>query len=453
MDTIREVTLEDMLAAREKRTECIAGASLTHQKPLISFTMNIPGPVKVSPLIRRGFREGLLRLENALFSAEIPFSVLYKEEAFTGCEALYVLDGVAENIKRIGVSVENSDALSRLFDLDVIDADGTAVSRTVLGFEERGCMVCGAPGRGCASRRIHDADTLRKAAEMRLTDYFDPMDCQSVSALAVESLIAEVNATPKPGLVDGRNTGSHRDMDLPLFERSAAALAPFWGECFMVGRETADAPPKETFRQLRSAGLAAEEAMFAATGGVNTHKGAIFLLGTLCGAVGRLRDRAFPRPSASDLLRECGRMSKAAIAEDFAAIQARGSQTAGEALYLTHGLRGARGELAEGFPSVRLTALPALKAALEAECEYAAPVALLHLIALGRDTNMFRRGGESGAAWGASEAAGLISGGRIPALSEIEELDQRFIEKNLSPGGCADLLAVTLFLQKWEQGE
>ena len=452
MDAVREVTLEDMLRAREARAERIGRASAEQECPLVSFTMNIPGPVKISPLIRRGFREGLRRLEAALGEAGISFSLLSREEEFTGCEALYVLYGSAGNVKRICVAIENADELSRLFDLDVIDG-GAAVSRTALGFAERGCMVCGAPGRGCASRRIHDADALRQAADRRLAGYFDPADCEAISKLATRSLLSEVNATPKPGLVDRSNTGSHRDMDLTLFERSAMALAAFWGECFTIGRDTAAAPAAETFRKLRGAGLAAEQAMLAATGGVNTHKGAVFLLGTLCGAAGRLRDRTFPRPTVTELLEECGRMTAAAMEADFSAIRARGGRTAGERLYLTHDLRGARGEIAAGFPSVRFTALPALRAALDAGCEYAPSVALLHLIALGKDTNMFRRGGEDGAVWGAAEAARLIAGGRIPTLEEIKELDQRFIKRNLSPGGCADLLAVTLFLQIWEQGE
>lgn len=453
MESIREVVLADMLDAREARAARIAAALKDGHGTLLSFTMNIPGPAKVTPLVLRGFREGQRRIGEALDSIDLPRSLLFETERFTGCEALYAVSGSAQEIKKLCISLENGDSLSRLFDLDVIGAENGAVSRTELGFPERGCMVCGAAGRGCASRRVHSVEELQRAAVRRLREFFDPMDRNTVSTLATESLLGEVNATPKPGLVDRSNNGSHRDMDLPLFEKSAAVLAPFWGECFSVGRETAEEIAGETFRQLRAVGLAAEKAMFAATGGINTHKGAIFLMGTLCGAAGRLMDKGFPRPTAGELMTECSAMTAAAMAEDFAHIRPNTAGTAGEKLYLRHGLRGARGEAADGFPSVKGTALPIFRKLLANGCsrEYAASVTLLHLIATGTDTNLFHRGGADGAAWAAQEAAKLIENNRIPTIEEIAELDLAFIERNLSPGGCADLLAVTLFLDCWEQ--
>ena len=455
MEPIREVVLADMLAAREARAERIDSALRDGHGTLVSFTMNIPGPVKVTPMICRGFREGQRRLEHALRDAALPFSPLFIGEAFTGYEALYTVDGSAADVKRLCISLENADGLSRLFDLDVIGTESGAVNRTELGYAERGCMVCGAPGRGCASRRIHSVEELRSAAKRRLREFFDPFDQREIMELATESLLAEVRVTPKPGLVDRSNSGSHRDMDLPLFEKSAAALLPYWGECFAVGRDTAEEPAGETFRRLRPVGLAAEKAMFSATGGINTHKGAVFLMGTLCGAVGRLIDQQLDRPTAEKLLEECRAMTREAMEDDFARIRQNGAKTAGEVLYLDHGLRGARGEAADGFPSVRGTSLPAFRSLLAKGCEreHAAAVTLLHLIAMGTDTNLFHRGGAEGAAWAAAEAERLIENGRIPTLAEIAELDERFVGRNLSPGGCADLLAVTLFLDRWERLE
>lgn len=452
MDMIREVVLSDMLEAREARAARIADALRCGHETLLSFTMNIPGPVKVTPLILRGFREGQHRVERAL-SAAHAFSLLFESEHFTGCEALYAVDGDAAAIKQICIDLENADGLSRLFDLDVISTEGSAVSRTELGYAERGCMVCGAPGRGCASRRSHSVEELQQAAEDRLLNFFDPIDRNAVVSLATESLLGEVRVTPKPGLVDRANSGSHRDMDLPLFEKSAAALAPFWEECFSTGRKTANEPAAETFRQLRTVGLAAEAAMLAATGGVNTHKGAVFLMGTLCGTIGRLMNRKRNRPTAEELLAECGAMTAAAMESDFRRIRENGARTAGERLFLDHGLRGARGEAADGFPSVKNTALPVFRSLLANGCEHehAAAITLLHLIAMGTDTNLFHRGGAEGAAWAAQEAAKLIENGRIPTIEDITELDLAFIERNLSPGGCADLLAVTLFLDRWER--
>lgn len=121
--------------------------------------------------------------------------------------------------------------------------------------------------------------------------------------------------------------------------------------------------------------------------------------------------------------------------------------TAGQKLYLQKGLRGIRGEVAEGLPSVANIALPALEEGLSKGLSFndAAACALIQLIAQVEDTNLYHRGGEEGAAFAKESAKAL---GQFPAMTEIEALDEAFIARNLSPGGCADLLAATLFLHK-----
>jgi hypothetical protein len=114
---------------------------------------------------------------------------------------------------------------------------------------------------------------------------------ETCARLARAALEAEVSATPKPGLVDRANTGAHRDMDYDLFLRSAAALEPFFADFYRLGAET---PCDRLLPALRARGLTAEEAMFRATGGVNTHKGALFSLGLLCAACGALERRGEP---------------------------------------------------------------------------------------------------------------------------------------------------------------
>ena len=104
--------------------------------------------------------------------------------------------------------------------------------------------------------------------------------------------------TPKPGLIDLLNSGSHRDMDMYSFLASAASLYPYFAECVKIGRETADRPAPETFAALRCPGKLAEAGMLRATGGVNTHKGAIFTLGVICGALGRLAWEGRHSPAA-----------------------------------------------------------------------------------------------------------------------------------------------------------
>ena len=373
----------------------------------------------------------------------------------TGCEAYVAVDGDALAVKRICVSLEDELPLGRLFDMDVLDANGEKLDRSAVGGGERNCIVCGASGRGCASRRLHSIDALQNATRRIMTGHFAAADRDEVTYLASAALWGEVCTTPKPGLVDLANTGSHRDMDAETFRASVEALPPYWAECFSIGRETASQPPEETFRRLRQAGLRAEKAMLAATHGVNTHKGAIFTLGTVCGAVGRLWRAEAPCRDPERIAKECAAMAKAAVAEDWAAMANLPEEqlTAGQRLYRRHGLTGIRGEVAGGLPGVIDAALPAFRRALEAACDRndAGAIALLHLIARGTDTNMTARGGAELAREGAERAADLLRRDPLPEMDEITALDRWFVEKNLSPGGCADLLAVTYFLHDWEE--
>jgi len=105
---------------------------------------------------------------------------------------------------------------------------------------------------------------------------------------AREALIREVDLTPKPGLVDLRNTGAHKDMDHRTFLASADAIAPYLKEFCLLGHSMAHIPTSLFLPLIRPVGITCEEAMFDATGNVNTHKGAIFSMGLLCATAGRL---------------------------------------------------------------------------------------------------------------------------------------------------------------------
>lgn len=422
-----------MLLAREARAERQTRLLKKFGCPLICFTMNIPGPVKDTPLIRRSFRWGLAQLESRLAG------VKHRElsEEVTGCEAFLAVEGDSGEIKRICTQIEEETPLGRLFDMDVLTLSGEKLERS----SPRSCIVCGAPGRGCASRRLHSLEQLTGAVNRIMGDHFREQDSCRIGRLAVESLLQEVHTTPKPGLVDDRNSGSHTDMDVTTFAASAEALEPYFRQCFLLGTET---PREELFSVLRRAGLRAEEEMYRATGGVNTHKGAIFTLGLLCGSIGRLwtPEGVF---ELDNILKECSSLGECCLKADFAGLSV--PVTAGERLYVNRKLTGIRGEAAAGLPSVKNIGLPVLRNLLaEGYSENdAAAITLLHLIARVEDTNLYHRGGEEGAAWAKKEAAKLLP---RPSMAQIEELDEQFIARNLSPGGCADLLAATLFLHE-----
>lgn len=410
------VLLTEILAAREDRALRQQALLREYQRPVVSFTMNIAGPVKTSPLIRRAFDAGLSALEAALEGKVLSRDVLH---AVTGDEAMLSVDMDAGELKSICTAIEERYPMGRLYDMDVLDLSGNKLERPA----ERCCLVCGAPGRGCASRRLHSVAELQEATRNLILDHF-------IADAAVKALIDEVRTTPKPGLVDLRNCGSHRDMDVPMFLTSAEALRPYFTKCASIGGD---------FPRLRAAGIEAEKAMYAVTGGINTHKGAIYTLGILCAAVGVMRRK---EGAAVDIFTLCASIAGDAARQD---LQHTNADTAGLRLYRKYGIPGIRGEMAAGLPSVRDIALPAFRDALSKGMSRndAGAVTLLHLIAHVGDTNLCHRGGPDGAAWAAWAARDILPN---PTYDQIEALDDAFMERNLSPGGCADLLAAAYFL-------
>ena len=317
--------------------------------------------------------------------------------------------------------------MGRLFDIDVMDTDGTHLSRGT----ERTCLICGGPVRACARSRTHSAEALYAKAQEIIREHFQAQYARKVAQCAQRALLYEAITTPKPGLVDRMNNGAHQDMDLFSFASSACVLRPYFEACVRIGMDGADPA------RLQYAGMQAEDAMLAAAG-ANTHKGAIFALGILCCAIGGCGEG-----SGLDAI-----LTKAAELGEFFLRQMTGSDkavTGGETQFRQYGLTGARGEAASGFRSVRDIGLPALEAALAqgASLQQAGKSALLALMAHVMDSNIIRRAGMDAQRWVMAEAARLQQGF---SDADLSALDAEMIRRNISPGGSADLLAVTLFL-------
>lgn len=262
-----------------------------------------------------------------------------------------------------------------------------------------------------------------------------------VARLAAAALVEEVYTTPKPGLVDGNNNGAHRDMTVQTFLYSAAALQPFFREMAELGRTLEE---EALLPALRETGIRAEQAMFRATNGVNTHKGALFSLGLLCGCAGQCIARGL-RPTAAGLCAMAARLTRGICVRELGGT----ADTHGQGVYRKYGARGVRGEAESGFSSVLEHSLPVFRGELCRGTDYgeAAVKALLSLIAHVPDTTVLYRRGPDAAARAAEAAKRLLADYSEEAALA---LDAAFIRENISHGGCADLLAVTIFLHRLE---
>lgn len=288
---------------------------------------------------------------------------------------------------------------------------------------------------------------------------------KALSVKAAEALKAEAWIAPKPGLVDRFGSGSHSDMDLSTFCRSAEAVSPYFGrmyECGFAASQRREAAPRAVFEQARRIGVQAEVAMYAATGGVNTHKGAIFTFGLLSTALGYLSGKGSGSTFYPDQLLQCAaEMVQGIVQRELSADSrlpdaeahntADMKETAGERLFKSWGLTGIRGEAERAYPSVLLYGLPALEPVRRgtASLDQAGVQALLHLMTVVEDSNVAARGGIPGLLYVQESAEQALSlGGAYTAAgrSFLQQMNSEFVSRNISPGGSADLLSASLYI-------
>ncbi len=408
------VNLREMLEARETRVSKQQRLLRGYGLPLLSFTMNLAGPVKRGRLGDLLFWTVLDSLRESLGEMLVHQEVL---DASTGLEALLVCDLPAKALKVLAVGLEESRPAGRLCDLDVLTPEGGALSRET----PRGCLMCGGPAKVCARSRAHGLEAVRAATDALLRDFA----AEHLAASAVDALIWEVDLTPKPGLVDREGPGAHRDMDLELFHRSARCLRPYFQQAVTLGLARRDC-----MADLQQAGRRAEEAMLASTGGVNTHKGAIYAFGLILAALGGVL------AEGGSVYRRAAALAAAGLPPD----------TPDAAARIRYGAGGARGEALAGFPNARRA-----REVLEHSGPFAA---LLTLLSQVEDANLLRRGGIEGLEFVQSRAASILAGAPEMYIHRLWELDGLCTARNLSPGGSADLLALAKLLDStrriWE---
>jgi triphosphoribosyl-dephospho-CoA synthase len=258
-----------------------------------------------------------------------------------------------------------------------------------------------------------------------------------VARHAVRSLYQELVLYPKPGLVSLVDTGSHDDMDATTFVRSLFSLRRYFLDIALAGARGSE------FDTLRLLGIEAERRMLVATGGINTHRGAIFSLGMLCAAAGRAGASSWQPDLLRATLVECWGEALAGH---------RGSSASnGAVVRARHAAPGAREQAAAGFPSIFEMALPTLRRTLAAGrgLRCARIDTLFMLMAELSDTNVYHRGGPEGARIVRDTSLHFLARGGTAAdgwENEAEAAHRRFVEHRLSPGGAADLLAATCFV-------
>ncbi len=164
-----EVVLLDMLNCREERAFRQQQFLSETNCPLISFSMNIPGPIKTNAEIQKAFFYGKDGIQKALADGNFEVKKAFESHERTGDELLYAVDGDAEKLKDFSVEIEEKNPLGRLFDIDVIKKDGKKISRP----SQRRCLICNGPAQDCAHSRRHSVSEMQDKIEEILQDFFD----------------------------------------------------------------------------------------------------------------------------------------------------------------------------------------------------------------------------------------------------------------------------------------
>lgn len=454
-----EVGIEKILASRDNREAKRKKLIEAYKMPLLVFTLNAPGSIKtsISSNIVFNYYIDIIDRHICIANGESykASAIKYKEKTMDVATNEYfaVFDADPKILKDSLVKLEDQEKIGRLFDIDIYDANGEKLSRGKL----RKCFLCDKPAFECARNKTHDFETLSKY-------FFDMMDVESSKIIIEElglSLHDELSTTPKPGLVDRNNTGSHKDLNNVLFYKSIDAITNAMEKAFMISYETDDYD--ETFAKLKNLGILVEKVMFKSTNNVNTHKGAIYLSLIIVGAIAKFIkndrkniikcDDKEKHPSDTNisythedflydsLSEEIKKITKSQY--NFTNEETNGSRVAKE-----YNIKTIREEASDGLPSVFKTVRfidKIKKENPELSDNDTYVYALLYIMTILSDTNLYHRGGLDGYEYAKSESLKILAN---PSIDKVLTLDKSFIQKNLSPGGSADILAMSIFIKR-----
>ncbi|WP_242859333.1 triphosphoribosyl-dephospho-CoA synthase [Caloramator mitchellensis] len=274
---------------------------------------------------------------------------------------------------------------------------------------------------------------------------------KTTAQIIIEGMILEVISHPSPGLVSPFSNGSHRDMDYNTFLKSTAALSKYMSEFVSIGYNYNEG----LLQRIREVGILAEKDMFKATNGINTQKGILFLSALIGVAAGRCRrlGTTLDRYNLSNIIKET---TKGIVERELKSAYSKKDLTNGERLYIKYGVEGIRGEVENGLPTVIKYGLPEFEGALKSGLNINDSLinALIVIISKTDDTTILNRKGIAGLYFAKSMAKNAIYLGLMKSKigrNYIEFMGKMFINKNISPGGSADLVAATYIIYKLEK--
>lgn len=266
-----------------------------------------------------------------------------------------------------------------------------------------------------------------------------------INALIIKSLLYEVSCYPSPGLVSPISNGAHTDMDYYTFIDSISEITPFFKDICELSMSTI--PEEQLLSKIRPIGIEIEKHMFLATNNINTHKGLIFLLSITCAAVSKAY---YNNASFSEVPNIIRKISHDLVKNELLSKITDKPKTYGEKIFLEYGITGVRGEVEKGLPTVFNYSLPFYQSHSYLNKRQRLFMTLLCIMAHCEDSTLLHRHKLpvlKEVNLKSKEILGMFDGENIDFIqSKIENLDEDFSKRKISPGGSADLLAITVLL-------
>lgn len=454
----RKVDLNEILEAKEERAGIKSQLRMRYNTPVVSMAINSPGGIKYSDEVVDLLYHSVELVRKEI--RQLSYTIL-EERVYHSCAgpwAVMAVTGSAVAMKEMMILLEEKLPYGRLLDIDVLNREGEQITRSLMGRKARNCLVCSNQAVLCMREAAHSSDEISRATRRYLTIHQAlktkkwPCEVEMIASTAIEAMLTETACSPSPGLVDRFNQGAHKDMDFFTFIKSSSALSCAMYRFALTGWEHNDSPAA-MLPVLRVIGQEAETAMFQATNGVNTQKGLLFALGIVTAAVAAVT-RHNPQINDTAVFAEVASICQGIVGRELEILECEKPirpLTAGECLYLEYKVTGIRGELERGLPTVKERGLPYLRIALErkAGLNDALLHALIAIMSIAEDTTILSRHNRQTLVAVQTDALNILNQGG--ALTEegkqrIADLDREYIRRWISPGGSADLLAVTYFI-------
>ena len=438
--------LENFLLMREKRVEIQNSIINEYKNPILVLRINYPGENKNNFVVNSIFN--IMKTEIfEIFNSKIIFSK--KIDSIEGPSLIFSINESDLTIKKIMIDLEETHILGRCVDLDVFSSTGYALSRKDFNLEKRQCLICNNMAFICGRSQAHSLNDLIKTIENKLEYYLHTIEplkekiSNQYSNLSLKAIILEVSSSPSFGLVSPHTNGAHKDMNFFTFIESSFAINSYLKEVSKAGFSSL--PLNLIFRKIRYMGTLAEKEMFNSTDNINTHKGMIFLMGisVACASYVKYNNLSFKDISIT-IKKMCEH-----ILIDFENINTKNNLTHGESLYLKYGITGIRGIVKNGLDIVFNGSLPIFIESfnLTKDINSAMLKTLIYLMANLEDTTILHRHDYEVLKYVQQFSLDLHNQFENSNLNIdlLKNIEKDFIIKNISPGGAADLLAITIF--------